>query len=59
MKKIIFIDQNQALVKKVEKEIKYLPFDGVEAKMGNIFDEEGVIVSASNPSFSCGDGWGV
>lgn len=53
--KILFIDKNESLVKKVKKAIKHLPFE-VSAKQGDIFSKKGVIVSASNPSFSMGGG---
>ena len=55
MKKIIFIDQNESLVKKVKKAVKYLPWD-ITVKQGDIFKEKGLIVSASNPTFSMGGG---
>ena len=53
---IKFIDQNEGLVKKVTKAIKYLPFQGVSAHVGDIFKHKGIIVSASNPHFSMGGG---
>ena len=54
--KILFIDKNRSLVNKVKKAIEYFPKSNISAKYGNIFKEEGVIVSASNPDFSCGGG---
>jgi hypothetical protein len=54
--KILIIDQNKKLIKKVKEAIKHLPFKGVSAKAGDIFKEKGVIVSASNPNFTCGGG---
>ena len=53
--KITFIDQNTSLVQKVRKAVKHFPVK-IEVKEGDIFNEEGVIVSASNPSFSMGGG---
>jgi hypothetical protein len=54
--KIIFIDKNKRLVKKIQKAIKYLPLDNVFAKHGDIFKEKGVIVGASNSQFIMGGG---
>ena len=55
--KIIFIDRNKSLVSKVKKAIEFLPKEwNVSAKCGDIFNEDGVIVSASNPHFSLGGG---
>ena len=55
--KIIFIDRNKSLVSKVKKAIKFLPKEwNVSAKCGDIFEEEGVIVSASNPNFTMSGG---
>lgn len=53
--KITFIDRNTSLVEKVKKAVKHFPVK-IEVKEGDIFNEEGVIVSASNPSFSMGGG---
>ena len=55
--KIIFIDRNKSLVSKVKKAIEFLPKEwNVSAKCGDIFKEDGVIVSASNHQFSMGGG---
>jgi O-acetyl-ADP-ribose deacetylase (regulator of RNase III) len=56
MKKIKLIDLNKSLVKKVKTAIKYLPFNNVTAECGDVFRQEGVIVSASNPQYSMGGG---
>ena len=55
--KTIFIDLNKKLVSKVRKAVKYLPEEfNVSVKCGDIFKEDGVIVSASNSSFTMGGG---
>ena len=57
MKRVLIIDRNWALIEKVRAAITALPPTlSVEAKVGDIFEEEGVIVSASNPAFSMGGG---
>lgn len=53
MKKIIFIDKNKRLVNKVKKA---LDTSKIEVKYGDIFAEDGVIVTASNPDFTMGGG---
>jgi hypothetical protein len=53
--KIIFIDKNKKLVEKVKKAVKHFPIK-IECICGDIFKQDGVIVSASNPSFSMGGG---
>jgi len=52
---IIFVDKNESLVKKVKKAIKFFP-EKITVKCGDIFEESGVIVSASNPKFTMGGG---
>lgn len=55
--KILFVDKNEELVSKVKSAIEFLPKEwNVSAKCGDIFEEEGVIVSASNPNFMMGGG---
>jgi len=53
--KIKFIDKNQSLVNKVRKATLHLPFRA-EVLCDDIFNYEGVIVSASNPDFTMGAG---
>lgn len=53
--KIIFIDKNKKLVAKVKKAVKYFPIK-IDCIEGDIFKQKGVVVSASNPSFSMGGG---
>lgn len=55
--RILVVDRNRSLIAKVSKALKYLPLDvPIEAKTGDIFSYEGVIVSASNPLFTMGGG---
>lgn len=54
--KILVVDKNKELIKLVQNAISQLPYENISAKTGDIFEEDGVIVSASNPYFSCGGG---
>ncbi|MEI6289577.1 MAG: hypothetical protein WCP19_04020, partial [Chloroflexota bacterium] len=54
--KILVVDKNQELIKQVQAAISNLPYSNISVKVGDIFEEEGVIISASNPYFSCGGG---
>ncbi len=54
--KILVVDKNKELIKMVQDAISHLPYTNISVKVGDIFAEEGVIVSASNPYFSCSGG---
>ncbi len=57
--KIVFVDRNIDLVRKVREAVKSLDEkkqELIEVHKGDVFDYDGVHVSASNPSFTFGGG---